>query len=272
MKDATDGALTESTWRKSHQWVGLTRKHASAAARDVLVAAAFKKHCTNAPDPDLGGAWRSCFSDEHYFPTLLAIGGWDDETDCEGDMTHTVWCRGWHCVGDAKLHPRTYHANDFDAFAALSSSSSSKASSSEEEVGSEAKKNGGKKSDPPPPATAAVAAAFLRSLRRAPPVSIGAEPREPCSDDAAAEAAGSAQLLSSVAALAARARGGKIVASDHRRRHRHPSSNANAGGGDPAALLGGRCSLFARKFKADVADRVRRGVVQLAAEDYALGE
>jgi hypothetical protein len=72
--------LPEDSWRKSHQWVGLTRKHAAATASDTVVADAFKKHCTNAPDPDLGGAWRSCFSDEHYFPTLLAIGGWDDET------------------------------------------------------------------------------------------------------------------------------------------------------------------------------------------------
>lgn len=71
---------TENSWRKSHQWVGLTRKHAAATAADTLVAEAFKKHCTNAPDPDLGGAWRSCFSDEHYFPTLLAIGEWDSET------------------------------------------------------------------------------------------------------------------------------------------------------------------------------------------------
>ena len=80
MKDATGGKLTEASWRKSHQWVGLTRKHAAATAADAVVAEAFKKHCTNAPDPDLGGAWRSCFSDEHYFPTLLAIGGWDSET------------------------------------------------------------------------------------------------------------------------------------------------------------------------------------------------
>lgn len=71
---------TEDSWRKSHQWVGLTRKHAAATASDTVVAEAFKRHCTNAPDPDLGGAWRSCFSDEHYFPTLLAIGGWDSET------------------------------------------------------------------------------------------------------------------------------------------------------------------------------------------------
>lgn len=71
---------TEDSWRKSHQWVGLTRKHAAATAADAVVAEAFKRHCTNAPDPDLGGAWRSCFSDEHYFPTLLAIGGWDSET------------------------------------------------------------------------------------------------------------------------------------------------------------------------------------------------
>jgi len=268
MKDATNGSLTEETWRKSHQWVGLTRKHATAAARDTVVADAFKKHCTNAPDPDLGGAWRSCFSDEHYFPTLLAIGGWDGETDCEGDMTHTVWCRGWHCVGDAKLHPRTYHAGDFDEFSTSKSIPKEEEEEGDEKVEDEngeekRKKEKKRQQSNSPPATPAAAAAFLRSLRRAPPVSIGADPREPCSDDAAAEAAGT--LLSPVSALAARARGGTVAASEHsqNRRRRHRSSSD-----DPAALLGGRCSLFARKFKVDVADRVKRGVVALSVEDF----
>jgi hypothetical protein len=114
MEGATGGALTADKWRKSHQWVGLTRRHARAVADDVTVAAAFEKHCTNAMDPDRG-VWRSCFSDEHYFATLLALKGWGEglgPTDCEGDMTHTVWCRGGGCVGDAKLHPKHYNASE----------------------------------------------------------------------------------------------------------------------------------------------------------------
>ena len=36
------GALTADKWRKSHQWIGLTRKHAAAVAHDESVAAAFR--------------------------------------------------------------------------------------------------------------------------------------------------------------------------------------------------------------------------------------
>ena len=206
MADATRGALTADKWRKSHQWIGLTRKHAAAVAHDDIVAAAFRAHCTNAPDPDLGGAWRSCFSDEHYFPVVLAMAGLDGETDCEGDMTHTVWCRGWHCVGDAKLHPKTHAAAD---------------------VG----RDGG----------------LLRSLRRSPPVSIGAEPGPPCADGAATAAAG--RLL---------ARAGDVGAG---------RAAAPVAAADPAALVGGRCSLFARKFKADSADAAAASVAAVCEGD-----
>ena len=91
--------------------------------------------------------------------------------------------------------------------------------------------------------------------------SLDAEPGPKCEDDAAAAAAGG--LLSPVGALVARARGGKVVSSSsHSSRRRSPSNPS-----DPAALVGGRCSLFARKFKDDVRWRVKRGVVALAAED-----
>ena len=169
-------------------------------------------------------------------------------------MTHTVWCRGWHCVGDLKLHPRTYHASDLAKGASSSSSSSS--SENDEKV---ATKSSRKTSPPPPRPSALEAASFLRSLRRAPPVSLDAEPGPACADDAAAAAAGA--LLSTVGALAARARGGEVVAD----RRRHSLNRRNPS--DPAALVGGRCSLFARKFKADVRLPVRRGVVALVAED-----
>ena len=209
MADATSGTLTADKWRKSHQWIGLTRKHAAAVAADEAVAAAFRAHCTNAPDADLGGAWRSCFSDEHYFPVVLALAGWDAETDCEGDMTHTIWCRGWHCVGDAKLHPKTH-------------------------------------------APAEVATPHsLQMLRRSTPVSIGAEPGPSCADTAAAAAAGR---------LLARARD---VASA-----RAPPPPR---GDDAASLVGGRCSLFARKFKADAAAGVAAAVVSVCDEDERAG-
>lgn len=37
----------------------------------------FQKHCVNAWDDDRN-AWRSCFSDEHYFATVLATQGLDE--------------------------------------------------------------------------------------------------------------------------------------------------------------------------------------------------
>ncbi len=39
-------------------------------------AQVFEKHCVNAWDDDRN-AWRSCFSDEHYFATVLATQGVD---------------------------------------------------------------------------------------------------------------------------------------------------------------------------------------------------
>jgi len=192
MEGATGGALTVDKWRKSHQWVGLTRRHARAVADDTEIAAAFEKHCTNAMDPDRG-VWRSCFSDEHYFATLLALKGWGGgpgPTDCEGDMTHTVWCRGGGCEGDAKLHPKHYNASE-------------------------------------------TSEATLLAIRRA-----GAAPGADCTDGDAAAAAGG--LLVPAGRL-----GGK---------------RGGACGAGGAALMHGRCSLFARKFNGDVAGEVKGAV------------
>ena len=174
-------------------------------------------------------------------------------------MTHTVWCRGWHCVGDLKLHPKTYHLKDLSSSSSAASSSSSSSGGGDSD---EKSKGGGRRKKTSPPSSPATDAAnFLRYLRRAPPVSLDAEPGPKCEDDAAAAAAGG--LLSPVGALVARARGGKVVSSSsHSSRRRSPSNPS-----DPAALVGGRCSLFARKFKDDVRWRVKRGVVALAAED-----
>ncbi len=42
-----------------------------------LAPQVFEKHCVNAWDDDRN-AWRSCFSDEHYFATVLATQGVDE--------------------------------------------------------------------------------------------------------------------------------------------------------------------------------------------------
>ena len=45
--------------------------------------------------------WRDCYSDEHYFATLLATKGLDAETDCLGQIMHVDWSLGGE-------HPRSY--------------------------------------------------------------------------------------------------------------------------------------------------------------------
>ncbi|CAL5228702.1 g11882 [Coccomyxa viridis] len=101
--------LEESKWRKSFQWFGVVRKHAKVIAEDTKIAKVFEKHCVNAWDDDRN-AWRSCFSDEHYFATVLATQGVDEETDCTGGMTHTEWCNP--CLTpDDRLHPTAYTAD-----------------------------------------------------------------------------------------------------------------------------------------------------------------
>ena len=56
----------------------------------------------------LGCRWRDCFSDEHYFATLLAVLGRENETDCRGFMMHVDWSRGG-------AHPRTYELREISA-------------------------------------------------------------------------------------------------------------------------------------------------------------
>ena len=56
---------------------GVVRKHAKVIAEDVKIARVFREHCVNAWDDDRN-AWRSCFSDEHYFATVLATQGLDE--------------------------------------------------------------------------------------------------------------------------------------------------------------------------------------------------
>ena len=52
--------------------------------------------------------WRDCYSDEHYFPTLLASLGKDLETDCVGQLINVDWSRGG-------AHPRAYLVREVSA-------------------------------------------------------------------------------------------------------------------------------------------------------------
>ncbi|CAK0758242.1 hypothetical protein CVIRNUC_002605 [Coccomyxa viridis] len=82
--------IPEALWRKSSQWVELTRPHAMRIAEDTAVDAVIKKHCTVGYDRKLRRK-RDCYSDEHYVPTLMAYLGLDNETTCSGNTMHVSW-------------------------------------------------------------------------------------------------------------------------------------------------------------------------------------
>jgi hypothetical protein len=54
-------------------------------------------------------SFRDCYSDEHYFATLLATHGRDNETDCLGGITYAHWER-W---GDS--HPKAWAPQEVNA-------------------------------------------------------------------------------------------------------------------------------------------------------------
>lgn len=105
--DMVAEGLTPATWRKSWQWVALNRAHAELAVRDEAVDAAFRATCRRRWDPE----WcdhRVCYSDEHYFPTLLATHGLENETDCFGELTDRDWGR----VAATDPHPWEYRPRE----------------------------------------------------------------------------------------------------------------------------------------------------------------
>ena len=54
-------------------------------------------------------SFRDCYSDEHYFATLLATHGRDNETDCLGGITYAHW-ENW---GDS--HPKAWAPEEVTA-------------------------------------------------------------------------------------------------------------------------------------------------------------
>ena len=48
---------------------------------------------------------RSCYSDEHYVPVLLATLGLDNETTCSGNTVHVSWQSGTGARG-LRAEPR----------------------------------------------------------------------------------------------------------------------------------------------------------------------
>jgi len=93
-------------WRKSPQWMSMTRSHAKAALEDTEVYRMFERHCWSAWDTEHSRWHRDCFSDEHYFPTLLSTLGRDDEGVCQSrGLSYTLWEEG-------SAHPRAFRPGE----------------------------------------------------------------------------------------------------------------------------------------------------------------
>lgn len=106
-EDMRTAGLTQELWRKSWQWVALTRQHAELMVHDVAVDEAFRMTCRQRWDYE----WCShkvCYSDEHYLATLIAVHGRDNETDCTGELTDRDWSR----VMPGDPHPYEYHPSE----------------------------------------------------------------------------------------------------------------------------------------------------------------
>ncbi|KAK9848925.1 hypothetical protein WJX84_001940 [Apatococcus fuscideae] len=108
--DMVTGDLMTDHWRKSSQWFALTREHADRIANDTQIRDIFAKECwVDKENLEKGwDLWRFCVSDEHYIPTLLAVLGLDDQTDCKGSVTSAWWDGPY-------FHPKTWQAEEMDA-------------------------------------------------------------------------------------------------------------------------------------------------------------
>lgn len=95
--------LKKPLWRKSSQWFVLNRKHVEVILQDRKVERVFQQHCHTMFEAEMGGE-RVCYGDEHYFPTLLAVHGLDNETDCQGKFMDVDWSR----VVSTSPHPWEY--------------------------------------------------------------------------------------------------------------------------------------------------------------------
>ena len=67
----------------------LIDRHRSMVMQGCLAPQVFEKHCVNAWDDDRN-AWRSCFSDEHYFATVLATQGVDEVSSPQASIQHDL--------------------------------------------------------------------------------------------------------------------------------------------------------------------------------------
>lgn len=70
--------IPREMWRKSGQWITLTRKHAELVVQDHSVASEFEEHC-------------ELEANEHYFGVVLAVHGLENETTCSSNAMSCLW-------------------------------------------------------------------------------------------------------------------------------------------------------------------------------------
>jgi len=87
--------INGSVWRKSSQWWTLNRRHAVVVSEDDTIIHQFEVNC-------FGETGSNCLSDEHYFPTLLAIHGEEAMTTCSSTVNYIDWNRANYA------HPKTF--------------------------------------------------------------------------------------------------------------------------------------------------------------------
>jgi hypothetical protein len=90
--------FTRSHFRKSSQWVTLSRAHAEIVGLDQHVYSQFRMYCRTQKlcIPSPAGTGHICIADESYVPSVLAAYGQMDATDRIGHSTYTDWSGGWH--------------------------------------------------------------------------------------------------------------------------------------------------------------------------------
>ena len=96
-------------WRKSPQWMSMIREHVGLVLNDEEVYRKFERHCWSAWDQQHQRWYRDCFSDEHYFATLLSVEERDEEGVCMArGVSYTEW------EGNA-AHPKSFGSHVIDA-------------------------------------------------------------------------------------------------------------------------------------------------------------
>lgn len=100
--------LNVSVWRKSSQWWVLNRRHAVVVSEDEETLSAFETKCfqvfaSAAARERMIPSARSCYGDEHYFATALALRGEEAATTCSEGVTYVNWDSTYKTG-----HPMTY--------------------------------------------------------------------------------------------------------------------------------------------------------------------